>query len=161
MSNRSKQELIQAVGAAIQAFQDGTDELDEAVGARLGLNRTDLRCLSVLSQAGVMTASALADASALTRGAMTTALDRLERAGFVRRVRDESDRRSVRVELTEAAQKEVKILYEPLAAEGGRLLQRFTTAELSAVLEILEQGRQMQRAHAKRIRETAVKRSRR
>lgn len=33
-----------------------------------------------------MNASALADAAGLTRGAMTTALDRLEAAGYVRRV---------------------------------------------------------------------------
>ena len=99
MSNHSKAELIAAVGQRIQSFQDATDEMDEAVAGRLGLNRTDLRCLSVVSQAGPMTPSALADATGLTRAAMTTALDRLERAGYLRRVRDQQDRRSVRVEL--------------------------------------------------------------
>jgi DNA-binding MarR family transcriptional regulator len=68
-SNYSKVELLTAVGQRVQAFQDATDELDEAVARRLQLNRTDLRCLSVLSQAGAMSASALADAAGLTRGA--------------------------------------------------------------------------------------------
>ena len=68
----------------MQAFQDATDEVDEAVADRLLLNRTDLRCLSVLSRVGAMSAGALATAAGLTRGAMTTALDRLETAGFVR-----------------------------------------------------------------------------
>ena len=105
MSNHSKSELIAAVGQRIQSFQDATDEMDEAVAGRLGLNRTDLRCLSVVSQAGPMTPSALADATGLTRAAMTTALDRLERAGYLRRVRDQQDRRSVRVELAKDAVK--------------------------------------------------------
>jgi len=152
MSNYSKQELITEVGRRIQAFQDATDEMDEAVGARLRVNRTDLRCLSVVSQAGVMTPSALADATGLTRGAMTTALDRLERAGYLRRVRDQKDRRSLRVEPVKEAMKGVLELYGPIAAEGARMLQKFTAAELSAVLKILDESTKMQRDHAKRIR---------
>src|SRR5262249_13490320 len=152
MSNYSKMELLAAVGREVQAFQDATDEVDEAVAARLQLNRTDLRCLSVLSQAGAMPAGALADAAGLTRGALTTALARLEHAGHAGRVRDQKDRRSVRVEMTEKSLKEVEALYGPLAQEGARLLRKYTVADLAAVLRYLEDGRRLQRAHAKRIR---------
>ena len=151
-SNYVKAELLAAIGQRVQAFQDATDEVDEAVARCLRLNRTDLRCLSVLSQAGAMSASALADAAGLTRGAMTTALDRIEVAGYARRVWDQQDRRTVRVEMTDAAKKEVEVLYSPLAKEGFQLLQEFTTQELAAVLRYLEDGRQLQRAHAQRIR---------
>jgi DNA-binding MarR family transcriptional regulator len=151
-SNDSKVELIRAVGQQVQAFQDATDEVDEAVAGRLRLNRTDLRCLSVLSQAGGMNAGALAAAAGLTRGAMTTALDRLEAAGYARRVRDETDRRGVRVEITDAARKEIGILYGPLAREGAVLLAAYTADELAAVLRYLEDGRELQRAHARRLR---------
>jgi DNA-binding MarR family transcriptional regulator len=140
------------VGRRIQAFQDATDEMDEAVAGRLGLNRTDLRCLSVVSQAGPVTPSALADATGLTRAAMTTALDRLERAGYLRRVRSQEDRRSVRVELGKDAAQQVQELYGPIAAEGARMLQKFTAAELSALLKILDTSTKMQRDHARRIR---------
>jgi DNA-binding MarR family transcriptional regulator len=44
----------------------------------------------------------LAELSQLSSGAMTNRLDRLERAGFVRRLPDPSDRRGIQVELTEA-----------------------------------------------------------
>ena len=151
-SNHSQTELLVAIGQRVQAFQDATDEVDEAVARRLRLNRTDLRCLSVLSQAGAMSASALADAAGLSRGAMTTALDRIEAAGYARRVWDQQDRRTVRVEMTDAAKKEVGVLYGPLAKEGAQLLQKYTTQELEAVLRYLEEGRQLQRAHAQRIR---------
>jgi DNA-binding MarR family transcriptional regulator len=152
MSNHSKAELIAAIGRRIQSFQDATDEMDEAVAGRLGLNRTDLRCLSVVSQAGPVTPSALANATGLTRAAMTTALDRLERAGYLRRARDQEDRRSVRVELGKDAAKRVQELYGPIAAEGARMLRKFTVSELSALLAILDESSKMQRDHAKRIR---------
>ena len=151
-SNHTKTALLVAIGERVQAFQDATDEVDEAVARRLRLNRTDLRCLSVLSQAGAVSASALADAAGLSRGAMTTALDRIEAAGYVRRVWDQQDRRTVRVEMTDAAKQEVGLLYGPLAKEGAQLLQKYTTHELEAVLRYLEDGRQLQRAHARRIR---------
>ena len=134
-SNYKRQALLAAIGRQVQAFQDATDEIDEAVARRLRVNRTDLRCLSVLARAGAQSASALADATGLTRGAMTTALDRLETAGYVRRVWDQQDRRSVRVEMTVRAAKEVRLLYGPLAREGGELLQRYATDELIAVLK--------------------------
>ena len=151
-SNRSRVELIGAVGRSVQAFQDATDQFDEAAAAHLQLNRTGLRCLSVLAQAGLTTASALAEAAGLSRGAMTAALDGLEAAGFVRRVRGTEDRRMVQVEMTTAARKRVEALYGPLASEGFERLQAYATPELEAVLRYLGEGRELQLAHAQRIR---------
>jgi DNA-binding MarR family transcriptional regulator len=47
-----------------------------------------------------MTAGRLAELSGLTTAAVTSVLDRLERAGYARRVRDQEDRRQVIVEVT-------------------------------------------------------------
>jgi DNA-binding MarR family transcriptional regulator len=151
-SNNQKFQLLAAIGERVQAFQDATDEVDEAVARRLRLNRTDLRCLSVLARSGPTTASALAEAAGLTRGAMTTALDRLEAAGHARRTLDAQDRRVVRIELTEAARANVLRLYEPLANDGLQLLQKYSADELAAVLRYLDDGWRLQRAHAQRIR---------
>src|SRR5437762_12908161 len=92
MSNHIRRELAVAIGRAVMAFQDATDEVDEAAARRLGLNRTDLRCLSVLWQRDGLGASELAEAAGLTRGAMTTVLDRLEASGYARRARSEERR---------------------------------------------------------------------
>ena len=125
-SNYTRQKLIAAIGEHVQAFQDATDEIDEAVAQRLRLNRTDLRCLGVVSRAGPTTASALAAAAGLTRGAMTTALDRLEQSGFVTRVWSQEDRRSVRIELTANAHREIGVLYTPLGRDGAALLEKYS-----------------------------------
>jgi DNA-binding MarR family transcriptional regulator len=110
-----------------------------------------MRCLSVLSQAGPMSASALAEVAGVTRGAMTTILDRIETAGYARRVWDEKDRRTVRIELTDAAKRSFEVLYGPLAKEGSQLLHTYNAHELAAVLKYLQDGRRLQRAHARRV----------
>src|SRR6476619_1741717 len=65
----------------------------EAAAQRLGLNVTDLRCLALAYAEPGMTASRLSDLSGLTSGAITGVLDRLERAAFVTREPDPTDRR--------------------------------------------------------------------
>ncbi len=71
-----------------------------ALAAHAGINITDVTCLGALDKNGPMTPGELAEHTGLSRGgAITAVVDRLERAGFVRRRRDERDRRKVIVEL--------------------------------------------------------------
>lgn len=71
------------------------------VAGQMGLSPTDEKCLDFASRAdGPLTAGRLAELSGLSTGAVTGVIDRLERAGFVRRVRDPHDRRKVLVEVT-------------------------------------------------------------
>src|SRR5687767_9559157 len=68
----------------------------EAVASRLGLSATDSKCLDIaLRSPESLTAGRLAEATGLTTGAITGVLDRLERGGFIRREKDDSDRRQV------------------------------------------------------------------
>ncbi|MEU8419995.1 MarR family transcriptional regulator [Micromonospora sp. NPDC048835] len=71
-----------------------------ALAARAGITVTDISCLGVLDKDGPMPAGRLARQVGLTRGgAITAMLDRLEKAGFLRRQRDAGDRRKVTIEL--------------------------------------------------------------
>jgi DNA-binding MarR family transcriptional regulator len=148
-------DLLATLGDAAQAYQDATDEVDEAASTVLGVNRTDLRCLSVLWR-GPMIASELAKAAGLTRGAMTTVLDRLEHRAYAQRAWDQDDRRSVRIELTKAGRQRLEVVYGPLGKEGFRMLQKYQRTELVAVLRYLEEGRALQRHQAERIRRLAT-----
>ncbi|WP_055548768.1 MarR family winged helix-turn-helix transcriptional regulator [Streptomyces kanamyceticus] len=91
-----------------------------------GLGATDLYALNILQLTGAMTPGELATRTGLTTGPTTRLIDRLEQAGYVRRVPDPVDRRKVTVEpvgepadldhvMTPARQKIGKILggYEP------------------------------------------------
>ena len=60
---------------------------------RYGLNRTDMRALDIVGQAGPLAPTALGRLLGFTTGGVTSVLDRLERAGYIRRQPDPSDRR--------------------------------------------------------------------
>ncbi|MBV1855992.1 MarR family transcriptional regulator [Catellatospora sp. NEAU-YM18] len=78
---------LDAMTAHAQAAADAAD-----------LHPTDWAALSVLNLAGSLTSGELAERTGLTTGATTRLIDRLERAGHVRRVADPADRRRVVVE---------------------------------------------------------------
>ncbi|MER6809229.1 MarR family transcriptional regulator [Spirillospora sp. NPDC000708] len=68
-------------------------------GARAcGLGATDLYALNILDLAGAMTPGELSARTGLTTGPTTRLIDRLEEAGYVRRVPVPGDRRKVIVE---------------------------------------------------------------
>ena len=67
----------------------------EAIATRLGLNATDYRCLEVILRKGQLTAKALSEEVHLTTGAITGIADHLEKAGYVERLENPRDRRSV------------------------------------------------------------------
>lgn len=67
----------------------------KTVADRAGISSADMDCIDFVNVEGRMTAGRLAELTGLTTGAITGVVDRLEKAGFVRRERDESDRRKV------------------------------------------------------------------
>ena len=63
----ARQQVAQELGNAVQVYQRNTDAFDDVVADRLGLNRTDLRCLDWLSE-GPMPIGQLSHATALSSG---------------------------------------------------------------------------------------------
>ena len=139
---RQKREIFDELIEEVRRSQNATDRFDSAVAEALGLNRTDMRCLDVLQREGPVTAGYLAEATGLTTGAMTVALDRLERAGFARRVRDTADRRRVLVQLTPELLQRTGEFYGEHIAMSERLHQRYTVEQLELLLEFVRDGRQ-------------------
>jgi len=134
----------------MRALQRAVDRYDELVAARLGVNRTDLRCLDLLHETGTMSAGQLAVGSGLTTGATTRMLDRLERIGYIRRLPDRGDRRRVLVELTPRARKLASELYGSFEAAGAGL-RRYHPDQLALLRDFLEGGRKLYEQQAARL----------
>ena len=67
-----------------------------------------------------------ASEAGLTTGAVTGVVDRLERAGYARRVPDPSNRRRVKIEVTDHCYATPDKIWGPLAAEWeAELARRF------------------------------------
>ena len=72
---------------------------------------------------------------------ITGLIDRLEREGFVNRLRCEKDRRVIYVALTDKAIKSLADLDEPLAALHRRLLGHLSLGDLKQLIRLLEKVR--------------------
>ncbi|MEU0885513.1 MarR family transcriptional regulator [Lentzea sp. NPDC005914] len=109
------------------------------VAGEMGLSATDEKCLDFASRAnGPLTAGRLAELSGLSTGAVTGVIDRLERAGFVRRVRDPHDRRKVLVELTPAEFQKYGHLFEAARDSLVEVLSHFRDDELQVIERYLK-----------------------
>jgi DNA-binding MarR family transcriptional regulator len=153
LSNHNRrEELALVVSELIGRLQEATGRVDAAGADLLGVNSTDLRILETLLRRGSMPANAVAAEVALSRGATTTALDRLERRGFVARSRGEHDRREVSIEITPLARRHAEAIWAPIARAGVELLVKFSEADLEAVQRFLEAACVLQEAEAERVR---------
>jgi DNA-binding MarR family transcriptional regulator len=143
------------VAALISAFR-ASGNLDRAFDNRaaeaLGVNLTDLHALNIVENRGGLTAGALAAEAGLTTGAVTGVIDRLERAGYARRVPDPADRRRVKIEVTDHFYARADEVWHPLAAEWhAELARRFTTEQLDVITEFLDATNDLTRRHVERL----------
>ncbi|WP_219459856.1 MarR family winged helix-turn-helix transcriptional regulator [Nonomuraea rhizosphaerae] len=103
------------------------------------LHTTDVQTLIMIFDApSPITPGKLREELNLTSGAVTACLDRLERAGHIRRVRDAHDRRVVHLHYREAAQELAGAFFRPLARSTDSVLRRFGPDELRAVATFLD-----------------------
>jgi DNA-binding MarR family transcriptional regulator len=148
----TKAELAELIGDEFRINQNRSDVFDEIAGEILGLNKTDQRCLDIISRLGQATAGELARESGLTTGGVTAVVDRLERDGYVRRVRDSSDRRKVLLEATPESFEKVWAIWGPLKDAWDAQARRFTREQLEFLLRFMREGNEIAAEHIERIR---------
>lgn len=103
-----------------------------------GLHQTDVRALWMLAEAEApRTAGELGARLGLSSAAATRTVDRLERWGYVERVRDAEDRRRVSLQLTNEAGTATDAFFGGLAMEVAEATGEFTDAELETVARFL------------------------
>ena len=129
---------IEGARSALRRLTTEIDALDGRAAQYFAVHRTDLNCLDVLASRGPLRPSELAQALSLTSGGMSLALDRLERAGLVRRRPNPGDRRSVLVEATELTQQLGREFFGPLGAIEHQLLARHSPREVRAIHTFLD-----------------------
>ncbi|MFJ8105502.1 MarR family winged helix-turn-helix transcriptional regulator [Streptomyces sp. NPDC096132] len=109
---------------------------------RNGMHPTDVRALIALMDARraaeEMTAGRLGAALGLNSAGTTALVDRLERAGHVRRVRATDDRRKVVIEVDERAVALGQAFFGPLIAQVVELLQGYDERERAAIRGFLD-----------------------
>jgi DNA-binding MarR family transcriptional regulator len=152
----SRETKKQVAGNVIAAYRTATNQdvaFDALAAEALGVSVTDLHCLNIIEARNGLTAGELARESGLTTGAVTAVVDRLDRAGYARRVPDQHDRRKVNVEVTPAFYGSAGEIWGPVADEWQRrLTTRFTTEELHTIADFLDEVAELTVEQAERVR---------
>jgi DNA-binding MarR family transcriptional regulator len=127
--------------------------LHQAIAQRVGLNATDTKCVDLILRgpAEGVTAGWLSAQTGLTTGAITHILDRLEKRGFVERVRDTVDRRRVFVCVNEKRLAPLAPVYEGIGNAYMRLAERYSDKELAVICDYMEQAAQVSERERARI----------
>src|SRR4051795_8168393 len=153
-ARKQKKDLIAELISEFRVAGNQDSAFDNLAAERLGLNRTDLHSINITANSGGLTAGELAGQAGLTTGAVTGVIDRLERAGYARRVPDPDDRRRVKLEVTPKFYARADKIWGPVAADwGSRLAGRFTAEELERVIDFLRTTNELSREHLERVRQ--------
>ncbi len=153
MTRETRDELVTSVRDEVRALNIAADRVEGTIAELIDLNRSDARSLDMLLVYGPMTAGALAEATGLSTGAITSVVDRLQSAGYAERQRDRADRRRVLVVPTEAAARTVGDVRAEIAAAGAYALRRATKEQLRVIRDFLRNERALNHDQAARLQQ--------
>jgi DNA-binding MarR family transcriptional regulator len=139
---KARAALMQELELAVRRSTGQGVIFGQTVASKAGISNSDLECLDFLIMDGRVTAGRLAEVTGLTTGAITGVVDRLEKAGLVRRERDENDRRKVFVVTVPENIAKIGKFYEPMQKAVLRDWETYSDAELRLLLRFATQGYQ-------------------
>ncbi len=128
-------ELARQVRALIVA----SDNYKYAFSARSGIGLSDAATLGHLHHHGPQSLTQLAARLNLTPASITSLTDRLERAGYVTRVRHPHDRRQTLLELTSAGSTLIQRGYDAFVHEVNQAVAGAHPTMITEISAILEQ----------------------
>ena len=152
MSNR--EEIIQAIIEKRREMSTETIMFHQSVADVLGLHITDHKCLDLIRQYGAMPAGRIAELTGLTTGAVTGIIDRLEKAGYVRRANDPKDRRRTIVEPigNKKWERKIEAIFIPFHERMRKLLSSYSDGELDFLLDVLTKSIEQTREESIKLR---------
>jgi DNA-binding MarR family transcriptional regulator len=151
-SDVPRNELIAAVLRAVRKESGQAVLFSQAVAERVGLAGIDVECLEMLHEESRLTVGRLAELTGLTTGSATRMIDRLEQAGYVRRIADPTDRRRVLVEPIPGVAAKFGALHQSISRAQIEVIERYDDNQLRAIIDFLERSSEVARAETIRMR---------
>jgi DNA-binding MarR family transcriptional regulator len=136
--DRLREEIVNLM----RSYSIEGQHVGHAFAERHGLHPTDLQALIAVMHAegrgDPLTPGRLGQAIGLSSGATTAAIDRLERAGHLRRSRESTDRRVVHLRYGEPGMALALEFFGPLGKRTDKVMAEFSDAELALVQRFLQ-----------------------
>src|SRR5215813_8357528 len=137
---KARAALLQQLEEAMRRTSAQGVLFGQTVANVAGISGSDLDCMDFLNLEGRITAGRLAELTGLTTGAITGVIDRLEKAGFVRRERDEADRRKVFIMIVPENVAKIGRFYVPMQEAMHKVWSTYSDAELQLLLRFAKEG---------------------
>ena len=148
MSNGKRTRQLHSLIREMRRFIANALLFNQQVAAKLGINATDHQVLNLLDLRGQATPGELAVLTTLTTGGVTLALDRLERAGYIRREKNPQDRRSLLIRPVPTKLRHVGRFYKSINEGLDRLFSSYTDKQVAAILEFFVRANSSPRPNA-------------
>ena len=162
MRNMGIKNRNEEVGKAIGGrFSTAVVLFHSAVAGRMGVNVTDWKCAEILARSGPINPGKLSDMTGMTTAATTQVINRLEKAGMLKRERDSQDRRKVTVCLVEnpKTKRLVQSIFIDLGQEMGKMMAKYNMSELDVIAGFIQNTAEILEAQAQKLHKDSHKKS--
>ncbi|MEU7845700.1 MarR family transcriptional regulator [Micromonospora sp. NPDC049114] len=160
-----RDQLVAEITNNLRRYSVDAQQVGHAFANLHGLNPTDLNALIAVMDAEMfgdpITPGRLGEQLNLSSGSVTALIDRLERAGHIRRDRDTVDRRKVLLHYADQGAALAMEFFRPLGARTDTVMDRFSEDELEVVHRFLAEMGEALRGHRDAVRATRPEPSRR
>jgi MarR family transcriptional regulator, organic hydroperoxide resistance regulator len=147
-SRGQREDVLQRLEQGVRRMLAGAILFNQKVADELGLNATDLQCLNLLELQGSLTPGELARCCGLTTGGVTVVLDRLEKAGYIRREANPRDRRSLLIRPVPKRLRELQKIYRSKSRSLAKALAPYSDGELELILDFVTRTVTVDKPHS-------------
>jgi DNA-binding MarR family transcriptional regulator len=152
--DRLREEIVNL----LRSYSVEAQHVGHAFAQRHGLHPTDLQALIAVMHAegrgDPLTPGRLGEAIGLSSGATTAAIDRLERAGHLRRTRESTDRRVVHLRYGAPGMALAMEFFGPLGKRTDKVMAGFSDGDLQLVHRFLRDMNEALSEHRAEVRAT-------
>jgi DNA-binding MarR family transcriptional regulator len=150
----SREEIVQNIVDKFREMSTETVMFHQVLADELGLHISDHKCMDIIHRFGAMPAGRLGEMTGLTTGAITGMVDRLEKAGHLRRTNDPKDRRKTIVEpiRNKKLERKIEMIFIPLHERIHKVLCSYSDSELTLLLDVMTELVNQTREESNRLR---------
>lgn len=129
--------IVEEFSRVGRVHSDATVLFHATMASLLDLHPTDYKVLGILERLGPVSAGEIARNSGLATASVTNLIDRLERRGFVRRLRDSADRRRILVEPILDRLTAARSWFASTRRSLARLIEQYSDKDLAVITDFL------------------------
>ncbi len=148
---KNKDAFLYGLMTATRKLTRSSLMLQYAIAEKMNLNPTDAECIDFLMEMGPSTAGDLAKVTRLTTGAITSVIDRLQKAGFVKRENDPNDRRKVIITFIPKKHEKARQYYAAMAKDVYELFSEYSESKLKLLIKHSEALTAIFQKHAEKV----------